>query len=127
MARYIDADKLPKNKGVLDTGFSNKMPICFVYIDDIEKAPTADVVEVRHCEWIEDEYSEKPCVCSYCGKEAQYVSTFEETFDYDWEENLQSTGYEEHREYIKTQYCPNCGAKMVGKDINVPTNGRSDT
>lgn len=31
-----------------------------------------------------------------------------------WEENLQSTGYEEIRDYIRTPYCPNCGAKMDG-------------
>lgn len=77
--------------------------------------PTADVAEVKHGEWIEDGYADIPCVCSYCGEEAQYISKFNETFDYDWEENLQSTGYEEIREYIRTPYCPNCGAKMDGK------------
>lgn len=89
-----------------------------VDIDDvqfgIDKIPTADVVEVRHGEWVEDGYNDIPCVCSCCGAEAQYTSTFEETFDYDWEENLCSTGYEEIREYIRTPFCPNCGAKMDG-------------
>lgn len=69
---------------------------------------------VKHGEWVVDGYFDYPCVCSHCGEEAQYVSTFKETFDYDWEENLQSTGYEEHREYIRTLYCPHCGAKMDG-------------
>ena len=67
-------------------------------------------------EWIEDGYAEKPCVCSYCGEEAHYTSTFRETFDYDWEENLQSTGYEEIREYVKSNFCPNCGADMRGEN-----------
>lgn len=89
-----------------------------VDVDDvqfgIDKIPATDVVEVRHGEWIEDGYNDIPCVCSCCGAEAQYTSTFEETFDYDWEENLCSTGYEEIREYIRTPFCPNCGAKMDG-------------
>ena len=68
--------------------------------------------KVKHEEWIEDGYYDAPCVCSNCGTEAPYVSRFNETFDYDWEENLQPTGYEEIKEYIRTPYCPNCGAKM---------------
>lgn len=80
----------------------------------IKSAPTADVVEVRHGKWIEDGYYDIPCVCSCCGAEAQYISTFEERFDYDWEENLHSTGYEETREYIRTPFCAHCGAKMDG-------------
>lgn len=91
-----------------------------VDIDDvqfgIDKIPTADVVEVRHGEWVEDGYNDIPCVCSCCGAEAQYTSTFEETFDYDWEENLVPCGYEEIREYIRTPFCPNCGAKMDGDE-----------
>lgn len=94
-----------------------------VDVDDvqfgIDKIPAADVVEVRHGEWVEDGYNDIPCVCSCCGAEAQYTSTFEETFDYDWEENLCSTGYEEIREYIRTPFCPNCGAKMDGGNNNV--------
>lgn len=73
------------------------------------------MVEVKHGRWIEDGYYDKSCVCSCCGEEAKYISSFEETFDYDWEENLRPTGYEEIREYIRTPYCPNCGAKMEGK------------
>jgi predicted RNA-binding Zn-ribbon protein involved in translation (DUF1610 family) len=69
-------------------------------------------------EWIEDGYRDIPCVCSHCGEEANHTSTFKETFDYDWEENLQSTGYEEVREYIKTAYCPHCGAKTIRRHNN---------
>lgn len=80
----------------------------------IKSALAADVQEVKHGKWIEDGYCDIPCVCSCCGAEAQYTSTFKETFDYDWEENLCSTGYEEIREYIRTPFCSNCGAKMDG-------------
>lgn len=94
-----------------------------VDVDDvqfgIDKIPAADVVEVRHGKWVEDGYNDIPCVCSCCGAEAQYTSTFEETFDYDWEENLVPCGYEEIREYIKTPFCSNCGAKMDGGNNNV--------
>lgn len=47
MARYIDADKLKRQYGYLDTGLTGIMPIEFVDADDVEKAPTADIVEVE--------------------------------------------------------------------------------
>lgn len=112
MSRYIDAEPMPKGElweALSDIEKANVLSYLL-------KAPTADVVEVRHGRWIEDGYYDKPCVCSNCGEEAKYISRFEETFDYDMEENLQSTGYEEIREYIRTPYCPNCGAKMDGKE-----------
>ena len=74
---------------------------------------TADIVEIRHGKWLEDEYDETT-YCSECKEEALYESTFELQFDYDWEENLVPCGYEEHRAYIKTKFCPNCGARMDG-------------
>lgn len=77
----------------------------------LKQLPAVDAVEVVHAEWIWDGYEDR-LACSHCGAEAHYTSTFKETFDYDWEENLQSTGYEELREYIRTDYCPNCGARM---------------
>ena len=83
-----------------------------VRVTDIMNIPAADVAPVAHGEWIEDGYSDKPCVCSNCGAEANHITTFVETFDYDWEESLQPTGYEEIIDYVKTPYCSYCGAKM---------------
>ena len=87
-----------------------------IYSDEIAQyLIDRGVVIQKHGVWIEDGYEEIPCVCSNCGVEAPYTSQFHETFDYDWEENLQTTGYEETREYDRTDYCPNCGAKMDGE------------
>lgn len=79
---------------------------------EVERLPALDVEPVIHAKWIEDGYYGKPFVCSHCGEEASYVSTFRELSDYDWDENLISLGYEEDREYVLTKWCPNCGAKM---------------
>ena len=113
MAEYIEREALLKR-------LCNDDPANMedYYYNAIKEAPTADVVEVRHGEWVEDGYYDNPCVCSNCGAEANYISRFKETFDYDWKKNLQPTGYEEYKEYIETPYCPNCGAKMDGK---IPT------
>ena len=113
---YIEREKvleIAKDKYYSD--FHKSMADLTSLRELLEDTPTADVVEVRHGKWIEDGYYDIPCVCSVCGAEAQYTSRFEETFDYDWEENLQSTGYEEIKEYIRTPYCSHCGAKMDGK------------
>ena len=68
-------------------------------VDEINKIPTADVVEVRHGEWKKSQfsgrsgfYSVRDVVCSECG----IYSTF-----------LQ-------HEIRPDYYCPNCGAKMDG-------------
>ncbi len=130
MGDYIDRDELIKHVKDLPTWWEDgggvygppmKYPEGLFYPEDviasIENAPAADVQEIKHGEWIESGYYDIPCVCSCCGAEAQYTSTFKETFDYDWEENLCPTGYEEIREYIKTPFCSNCGAKMDGKEV----------
>lgn len=121
MSDYIDREELIKHIKDLPTWWGDGSGVSGVYIHypievmvSIANAPAADVQEVRHGEWIESGYYDIPCVCSCCGAEAQYTSTFKETFDYDWEENLYPTGYEEIREYIKTPFCFNCGAKMDG-------------
>lgn len=58
----------------------------------IEEAPTADVVEVKHGEWMGDRYVWR---CSVCHK---------------WLEVLQGTA--------EMNYCPNCGAEMDRKEDN---------
>ena len=68
--------------------------------------PTIDAAPVMHGEWVTTRtiIHDGELYCSLCGQEAL-------------------AEYGRHT-YIKSNYCPNCGAKMEahGKDINVPTN-----
>lgn len=94
MARYIDADKAKQEFNIGFGGVSHAV-IANQIIDSI---PTADVVEVKHGEWIYHE-----CVSSYDGAKSGYscseCNAFvdEEIFELD----------EFHKEF-----CGNCGAKM---------------
>lgn len=113
MADYIDRAKLGigecnrkifENKSYAD-GWNAAIKI-------LQEAPVADVAEVRHGEWVE--YGGET-FCSECRESAPYEISYAELFDYDWNENLVPCGYEEHKEYTKTNYCSNCGAKMDGE------------
>lgn len=105
--RYMDAADIEccgKLRGV--TYEDGK--ITAVYIRD-----TDDVVKVftpvQHGQWIDGH-------CSECGEEATFTPRTEPVYDYDWEENLYYSHDEIHNEYNETNYCPNCGAKMDGKE-----------
>lgn len=68
----------------------------------ISQTPTANVVEVRHGRWIEDERTYpgpglKNNLCSVCGEIAG-----------SWKEGLEPGR--------KWAYCPNCGARMGKED-----------
>lgn len=112
MARYIDAEKLIEhlkdNIEECETPNVVNEPVAYGTVLGLECAlsyaetlPTADVVEVKHGEWIYHE-----CVSSYDGAISGYscseCSAFvdEEMFDSD----------EFHKDY-----CGCCGAKMDGK------------
>lgn len=72
-------------------------------IDAIKKAPTADVVEVRHGEWIVD----------------NRTFSVMDKFGYVREEHKKTHTCSECRVGIvglaNMKYCPNCGAKMDGE------------
>ena len=96
MSRYIDADIL-----IADLIYRNCLPATVKRA--IKEAPTADVVEVRHGEWVEDERTycgAGRCnyKCTVCGKLISAVRR-------DTTEHLYP-------------YCPNCGAKMDGERSN---------
>lgn len=106
MARYIDADKLTEYfycAGAIMV-YGDYIP---AIISRIKITPTADVVEVRHGEWI---HSVKECdanyyyhcfTCSLCGR-------------------IVTKQYEE--EIKDLPYC-HCGAKMDGKPQKEVRNG----
>lgn len=106
MSRYIDAEKVHQfvDDKVAEgkDGWAKGVPYEWAYaLTVIDNAPTADVVEVRHGEWVYHE-----CVSSYDGCKSGYscsvCSAFvdEEAFDTD--------------EFHKA-FCGNCGAKMDGE------------
>lgn len=103
---YIDKDKLSEDirlRYCKDCNNHNEVKCRACWIDDmlgeIEDAPTADVAEVKHGYWIKKGNEKKCSVCKFI-----YYSNNDE-----W------------------NGCPNCLAKMDGKDNNVPTNERSDS
>lgn len=91
MARYIDADKI--NADYIQSYTANA-DIYLTVRKILSDAPTADVVEVKHGEWLPVQYTYfglKRYECSECNDD-EY-----------WQKR-----YLEHKE----KYCPNCGAKM---------------
>ena len=90
MARYIDAEKADVESISCFYGSECRIEDVQEWLDE---QPTADVVEVKYGEWLEvddgiDIGSGKHLECSICGK---------------WK-----------KDRIKSNYCPNCGAKMDG-------------
>lgn len=73
--------------------------VCCAVMDRIVKSPT-DVSSVVHGRWVKDKYL--PTHCSVCG-ELPLLSRYGE--------------YE-----VLSNYCPNCGARMDGKE---PDNGKA--
>lgn len=120
MSRYIDADEFAKKIDRASWLAERKGDPSLIYAFSevvtplLASAPTADVEEVRHGKWlvVEDKNGNEVKICSHCAREGCYESTYEESFDYDYNENCYCDGYDEHKEYISTRYCPSCGAKM---------------
>ena len=101
MARYIDAELFLR----IETKRCGCVPLVGSCTTDNEslayqlaKAPTADVVEVKHGKWIikTDEYDCEYMMCSVCKEEFYPVDA--DTVD------------------TTPNYCPNCGAKMDLKE-----------
>lgn len=111
MNRYIDAELAKETiREYLKT--EAPMPrICKKVMDiaigAVDLTPTAEVVEVRHGEWVVDAYNGDEIVripyvvhehdepyCSLCGTYALLDGK---------------------EDYMPSNYCPNCGAKMKGE------------
>ena len=72
----------------------------------IKSAPTADVVEVRHGKWIENQ---EPL--GWCDVDCAECSACHESWIIDEDSSIED--YE-----CMWHYCPNCGAKMDGGSNN---------
>ena len=88
--------------GIIKTGGFWEEEDKEVAITCVEQTPAADVAEVRHGRWIEDERTYpgpglKNNLCSVCGEIAG-----------SWKEGLEPGR--------KWAYCPNCGARMDKED-----------
>lgn len=89
MPEYIDKDKLLNGIECIDISNCTDVDDIFIEIErTIDEQPTADVVEVSHGEWIYGELDIPHC--SECGKEVLPNQI--------------------------SEYCPDCGAKMDGKE-----------
>ena len=94
MARYIDADKLIAERTIFMQD-EEAFDVAVVLVSDIKLAPTADVEEVKHGEWILHDYAE---VIEYC-----VIPNYECSVCGIWKRE-------------DSDYCPFCGAKMRGDD-----------
>ena len=94
MSDYISRDELLK----CQFEFYSHGTHCYekaVYADVIKTLPAADVVEVRHGEWLWfEDCSNGGLYCSVCHKLIHKVMTPKKKL---------------------SRYCPNCGAKMKGE------------
>lgn len=97
MARYIDAEELElEYYGLSIHGTVAVKSVLPVFVNLLDKQPTADVEEVKHGEWyLLDECANEGVYCSVCHKK------------------VYKTDYANQN--VKSKYCPNCGAKMDGK------------
>lgn len=99
MSRYIDADKLIerlKFKRDTDTIDRKKYSGLECAIAQCKKAPTADVVEVRHGTWVDNH-------CTVCGM--QPIG----------DEAWAKIGLTPPKFEYCMSFCPCCGAKMDGE------------
>ena len=100
MKEYIERAALKRELAPYEENdFSQQMDVILAIVD---AQPAADVVEVRHGRWIEDERTYpgpglKNNLCSVCGEIAG-----------SWKEGLEPGR--------KWAYCPNCGARMDKED-----------
>ena len=107
MARYIDADNLAQRIMYYMSHTPERCGEHYAYkvaLKEIVGSPTADVVEVKHAEWIDrykNKYANRLYVCSACGCKALY----------DFYEN--DLNQIESRQEL-TDVCPHCLAIMDG-------------
>ena len=93
--RLIDGNQLKTDMYLLATLGNDENIFIDVIIDEIDNADEVDAVEVKHGRWEYHDPVSPNCFCSVCN----YDAPWDVFGDY-------------HSE--RTNYCPNCGAKMDG-------------
>lgn len=88
--RLIDADKLFP-KGIVIVYDDNGLKTAEGILEKIYNAPTVETVPVVHAKWIAQDNRFTRFMCSQC----------------------EAKNYEGHQ-----KFCPNCGAKMDGKNVD---------
>lgn len=107
MSRYVNADKAKLNLLSFSQSIQHSVNISAKDIAMalpilLDNEPTADVQEVKHAHWVKGETDRK------------YCSNCHEVNPYYFKETPENKGI-----YLinwDSLYCPNCGAKMDGKD-----------
>ena len=103
MSRLIDADALTDEliKGIeedTDKSIQSSLAksVCMLICKAIERQPTIDAEPVRHGKWANDAMG--VLRCSECNAQApwRFIGIMYDEVDYRW----------------KSNYCPNCGARM---------------
>ena len=71
----------------------------------IKRIPAADVAPVRHAEWLNFYGDFSTAECELCA----------ELYEVSPDESPQKEYFDAFKEFYR--YCPNCGAKMDGKEL----------
>ena len=104
MPRYIDANELFRetNKKIHEANSYRMAVVDGEFLGLIRDAPTADVAEVKHGNWVYeqlDNFKMYKVICIECN--AEYIGNYD--------------AYNEPEDF---NYCPNCGAKMDGGEMS---------
>lgn len=95
---YIERDMYYQKINGLSKGGCGDYPLYCLAINDcmnvLDEMPAADVEPVKHGHWINENFYTH---CSACGKMAIY---------------------DKYGQEFESDYCPHCGAKMDGGDLN---------
>ena len=99
---FINNELIPLVK-TLDLCHPKQKKGVLMAISKLKEAPTANVVEIRHGEWVKDRATIK---CSCCG-----FGMFQDGYFF-----MDGECFSTNNDKYTPNYCPHCGAKMDGKD-----------
>ena len=100
MDEYIEREKVLSKAAPVEGCFSD-----MISAYDVAMLPAADVAPVRHGHWISlTECANEGVYCSICKKKVWKS-------DYAWCSKRRGNK-------LQSNYCPNCGAKMDGGDVD---------